>query len=295
MVVTPVPGDNLTPAPSTAVLRAIGERSGKRRDRRNTRNRVGWLHLPLWAGYLFLYIPIVVVIAMSFNASKNLFVWRGFSFDWYRALFENRAMLEGLGNTLIVAVFVTLISTVLGTLLAVGIHRYTRGGLIRAFGIAPALLPDLLLGIGLLSFYALVSMTLGLHSVVIAHSVFASAFVTAIVLARMAGLDDSLEEASRDLGASPLRTFMRVTLPQLMPGIVAGALLAFTLSLDEFVIAYFTAAPTTPTLPIVIYSTVRFGVTPDVNALASLLLLVSIVTILFAQRLTRIGSPKDSE
>lgn len=204
-------------------------------------------------------------------------------------------MIEGLSNTLIVAFAVTLISTVLGTLTAVGIHRYTKGGLIRAFSIAPALLPDLLLAIGLLSFYALIKFTLGLHSVVIAHSVFAGAFVTAVVLSRIASIDDSLEEASRDLGATPVRTFFKITLPQLMPGIVAGALLAFTLSLDEFVIAYFTAAPTTPTLPIVIYSTVRFGVTPDVNALATILLLISIVTILFAQRLTRIGSTKEDQ
>ncbi len=256
---------------------------------------LGWLHVPLWLGYVFLYLPIAVVVVMSFNASRNLFVWRGFSLDWYVSLFQNRAMLEGLGNTLIVAASVTAISTALGTLLAVGIHRYTRGGLIRAFSIAPALLPDLLLGIGLLSFYALVSFTLGLHSIIIAHSVFATAFVTAIVLARISGLDSSLEEASRDLGASPVRTFIRVTLPQLAPGIVAGALLAFTLSLDEFVIAFFTAAPTTPTLPIVIYSTVRFGVTPEVNALATLLLLVSIVTILVAQRLTKIGSAKEPQ
>ncbi len=273
----------------------MGETSGKRSERRKMRKGVGWLGVPLWVGYLFLYLPIIVVVVMSFNASKNLFVWRGFSFEWYASLFQNRAMLEGLGNTLIVALCVMLVSTTLGTLLAVGIHRYTRGGFIRAFSIAPALLPDLLLGIGILSFFALVHFSLGLHSIIIAHSVFATAFVTAIVLARIASIDDSLEEASRDLGASPARTFMRVTLPQLMPGIVAGAMLAFTLSLDEFVIAYFTAAPTTPTLPIYIYSTVRFGVTPEVNALATLLLIVSIVTILVAQRLTRIGSPKESE
>jgi len=273
----------------------MGETSGKRRDRRKARAGLGWLGVPLWVGYLFLYLPIIVVVVMSFNASKSLFVWRGFSFEWYVSLFQNRAMLEGLGNTAIVAVCVMLLSTTLGTLLAVGIHRYTRGGFVRAFSIAPALLPDLLLGIGILSFFALVHFSLGLHSIIIAHSVFATAFVTAIVLSRIASIDESLEEASRDLGASPARTFFRVTLPQLSPGIIAGAMLAFTLSLDEFVIAYFTAAPTTPTLPIYIYSTVRFGVTPEVNALATLLLLISIVTILVAQRLTRIGSPKESE
>ncbi|KQZ11660.1 putrescine/spermidine ABC transporter permease [Agromyces sp. Root1464] len=244
--------------------------------------------VPLWLGYVFLYLPILIVVIMSFNASENLFVWKGFSLRWYPELFADEKIMQGLGNTLIVATGATAIATVLGTLLAYGIQHYTRGGLIRAFAIAPAILPDLLLGIGLLTLFSLASVTLGLHSVILAHGVFATAFVTAIVLARMANLDPSLEEASRDLGAGAVRTFMRVTLPQLAPGIVAGALLAFTLSIDEFVIAFFTTAPTQPTLPIVIYSMVRFGVTPEVNALATILLLVSVVTVIAAQRLTRL-------
>nr|WP_281362542.1 ABC transporter permease [Alpinimonas psychrophila] len=196
--------------------------------------------------------------------------------------------MTGLQNTLIVATSVTILATAIGTLMAVGIHRYTRGGLIRAFAIAPALLPDLLMAVGLLSLFSLLSMTLGLYSVIIAHTTFAMAFVTAIVLARLANLDPSLEEASRDLGASAARTFWRVTLPQLAPGMIAGALLSFTLSLDEFVIAFFTTSPTSPTLPIAIYSMVRFGVTPEINALATMLLLVSVLTVIGAQRLTRI-------
>lgn len=239
-----------------------------------------------WLTYGFLYLPIVVVVVMSFNASENLFVWRGFSLEWYGELFRDRALMQGLGNTLIVALGSTAIACVLGSLMAYGIHRYTHGGLIRAYAIAPAMLPDLLLGIGLLSVYSLASFTLGLHSVILAHAVFTTAIVTAVVLARMALLDPSLEEASRDLGAGAARTFVRVTLPQLAPGIIAGALLAFTLSIDEFVIAFFTAAPTTPTLPILIYSMVRFGVSPEVNALATVLLFVSLVAIIAAQRLT---------
>ena len=152
----------------------------------------------------------------------------------------------------------------------------------------PALLPDLLLAIGLLSLFSLLSVTLGLHTVIIAHTTFAMAFVTAIVLARLANLDPSLEEASRDLGAGAVRTFLRVTLPQLAPGMVAGALLAFTLSLDEFVIAFFTTSPTSPTLPIAIYSMVRFGVTPEINALATMLLFVSVLAVISAQRLTKV-------
>lgn len=244
--------------------------------------------VPFWLTYAFLYLPIVVVVIMSFNASDSLFVWRGFSTQWYPAVLRDAAMMQGLANTLFVAVWVTALASTIGTLTAVGIHRYTRGALIRVFATAPALLPDLLLAIGLLGMFTLLSVPLGLHSVILSHTVFATAFVTAIVLARVASLDPSLEEASRDLGASAVRTFVRVTLPQLAPGIVAGALLSFTLSLDEFVIAFFTDAPTTPTLPIVIYSTVRFGVTPEVNALASMLLFVSVLTVIAAQRLTKV-------
>jgi spermidine/putrescine transport system permease protein len=247
-----------------------------------------FIRIPFWLTFAFLYLPIVVVVVISFNDSSNLFVWKGFTLDWYGVLFSDQAILQGLVNTLIVATGSTVIACVLGTLLAVGIQRHTRGGLIRAFALAPALLPDLLLGIGILSVFSLLGFTLGLYSVLLSHAAFSIAFVTAIVLARLSQLDPSLEEASRDLGAGPVRTFTRVTLPQLAPGIVAGALLSFTLSIDEFVIAFFTSAPTTPTLPIVIYSMVRFGVTPEINALATVLLFVSVVAVLGAQRLTRV-------
>lgn len=260
-------------AESTAVARRHG-RVG----------RIGLRAVTLLA-YVFLYLPIVVVVVMSFNASESLFVWRGFSLQRYAELAQDAAIMTALSNTLVVAIGSTVIACVLGSLLAYGIHRHTRGGFVRAYAIAPAMLPDLLLAIGLLSVYSLVSFTLGLHSVILAHAVFTTAIVTAVVLARMASIDPSLEEAGRDLGAGPVRTFLTITLPQLAPGIVAGALLAFTLSIDEFVIAFFTAAPTTPTLPILIYSTVRFGVTPEINALATLLILVSLVAIVAAQRL----------
>ena len=155
----------------------------------------------------------------------------------------------------------------------------------------PAILPDIVMAIGLLALFSLMSMTLGLHSVLLSHVVFGMAFVTAVVRARLSQSDPSLEEASRDLGAGPVVTFFKITVPTLMPAIVAGALLVFTLSLDEFVIAFFTDGPSSPTLPIVIYSMVRFGVTPEINALASLLMLVSFTAILGAQRLTRITEP----
>ncbi|GAA2860030.1 ABC transporter permease [Streptosporangium fragile] len=246
------------------------------------------LYVPFWATYVFLYTPIVVVVVMSFNAGKSPFVFEGVSLRWYATLARNADIREGLVNTLIVAAGSTALATVLGTLLAVGLARYTRSRLLDALGTLPAILPDLVLGLGLLVLYATVKMTLGLHSVLLAHTVFGMAFVSAVVRTRLVHADTSLEEASRDLGARPLTTFARVTLPQLAPGILAGALLAFTLSIDEFVIAFFTAAPTTPTLPIIIYSMVRFGVTPEVNALATILLAVSFTVVIVAQRTTRL-------
>ncbi|MFS1298088.1 ABC transporter permease [Streptosporangium longisporum] len=246
------------------------------------------LYVPFWLSYVFLYTPIVVLVAMSFNAGESPYVYEGFSLDWYGVLAQDERIREGLVNTLIVAAGSTALATVLGTLLAVGLARHTRSRTLDAFSVLPAVLPDLVLGIGLLVFYATIRSTLGLHSVLLAHTVFGMAFVTAVVRTRLTHADTSLEEASRDLGATPLTTFTRVTLPQLAPGILAGALLAFTLSIDEFVIAFFTAAPTTPTLPIVIYSMVRFGVTPEINALATLLLLVSFTVVIVAQRMTRL-------
>ena len=249
---------------------------------------LGWLRLPLGLTYLFLYIPILVLVVLSFNASDSPFTWGGFSTKWYGVLAGDSDVRRGLGNTLVVAFGATALATVLGTLLAVGLQRYSRSSALDAFALAPAIVPDIVLGIGLLAFFSLVSVTLGLHSVLLAHVVVGIAFVAAVVKARMSHVDPSLEEASRDLGAGSVTTFLRNTVPTIMPGIVAGALLVFTLSLDEFVIAFFTDGPTTPTLPIVIYSMVRFGVTPEINALAALLMLVSFTAVIAAQRITRL-------
>jgi spermidine/putrescine transport system permease protein len=195
---------------------------------------------------------------------------------------------EGLINTLIVAIGATIVATVLGTLLAIGIARYVRSAIVEAYSLAPAIIPDLVLAIGLLAFFSLIGVSLSLFSVLLSHVVFGMAFVAAVVIARLGQTDPSLEEASRDLGASATSTFLRITLPTLAPGIIAGALLVFTLSIDEFVIAFFTNGPSTPTLPIVIYSMVRFGVTPEINALATILLLVSFTIVISAQRITRL-------
>ncbi len=249
---------------------------------------LGWLRVPLALTYGFLYIPIVVVVIMSFNASKMPFTWAGFSLRWYSSLLQDAAIRQGFINTIIVAVGATILATVLGTLLAIGLARYTRSALLEAYALTPAIVPDLALAIGLLVMFSAVGMTLGLHSVLLAHVVFGMAFVAAVVTARIGQVDPSLEEASRDLGAGATSTFFRITVPALAPAIIAGALLVFTLSLDEFVIAFFTDGPATPTLPIVIYSMVRFGVTPEINALAAVLLLVSFTIVIAAQRITRL-------
>ncbi|GAA3135343.1 ABC transporter permease [Nonomuraea salmonea] len=248
--------------------------------------------MPFWATYVFLYLPIAVLVVMSFNAGDSAYSFDGFSLKWYGELARDDRVLSGVVNTLIVAAGSTVIATVLGTLLAVGLVRHTRSKVLEAVALMPAVLPDLVIAIGLLILYGTIQLTLGLYSVVLAHGVFAMAFVAAVVRTRLTGADTSLEEASRDLGAGPVTTFMKITLPQLMPGIVAGALLAFTLSLDEFVIAFFTIGNSEQTLPIVIYSMIRFGVTPKINALAAIVLLVSFTAVIAGQRLTKIGESR---
>ena len=248
----------------------------------------GWLRLPLLLTFIFLYVPIVTLVVMSFNASRMPFSWGGLSLRWYGELASNADIRDGLVNTLIVACAATILATILGTLLAIGVTRYLRSAIVEAYSLTPAIIPDLALAIGLLALFALIGVTLSLISVILAHVVFGMAFVAAVVTARIGQTDPSLEEASRDLGAGPVTTFIRVTVPTLAPAIIAGALLVFTLSIDEFVIAFFTDGPGTPTLPIVIYSMVRFGVTPEVNALAALLLLVSFTIVISAQRITRL-------
>lgn len=246
------------------------------------RDGLGWLWLPVGLCLAFLYVPIVALVVMSFNSGRSALNFKGLSLQWYPELFQDSDIGEALVNSLLVAVGCMVVSTVLGTMLAVGLVRFTRSTALDSVVMAPAILPDLMLAIGLLAFFTAVGLPLGLGTVVIAHAAFGTAFVVAVVRARLVQLDRSLEEASQDLGAGWPTTFVRITLPAIAPGVVAGALLSFTLSIDEFVIAFFTNGPTSPTLPIEIYSRVRFGVTPEVNALATILLLVSMAAVIGA-------------
>jgi spermidine/putrescine transport system permease protein len=238
----------------------------------------------------FLYIPIAVLVALSFNAGGMPTAWTGFSARWYGALLANAEILGAALNTLIVALASTVIATGLGTALALGIEtRRRRGRALEALVFAPMIIPDIVLAIALLSFFSLLKIPMGLHTIILSHVVFNLAFVSAVVRARLKGFDWSVTEASADLGASAIATFRRVTLPLILPAVIAGALLAFTLSVDEFIIAFFTAGAgrSSTTLPMQIFAMIRFGVTPEINALATLVMVVSVTAVTLAQRLNR--------
>jgi spermidine/putrescine transport system permease protein len=254
-------------------------------------NRTSWTELHLAALLVFLYVPILFLIALSFNKSGLPTAWTGATLDWYASLFTNADIGRALLNTLIVAVATTVISTAIGTAVGLALMGVRAPSWLEALLFAPMIIPDIVLAIALASFYYLIGMTLGLHSIVLSHVVFDIAFVAAVVRTRLAHFDRALIEASIDLGASEWTTFRRITFPVIMPGVLAAALLAFTLSIDEFIIAYFTsgAGASTITLPMKIYSMVRFGVTPDINAMATILIVVSFAIVLASQRLERRG------
>jgi spermidine/putrescine transport system permease protein len=244
-----------------------------------------WLKIHSGLVYIFLYAPIFMLIILSFNRSGLPTAWGGFSLHWYQELLKNKSLLRAALNSLIVAGGSTIISATLGTLLALGVENLRRKLVLNAFIFLPMIIPDIVLAIALLSFFTFLEIPLSLLTITISHVVFNTAFVAAIVRTRLSYFDPTVEEASLDLGAPPLKTLLNITLPLLLPGVVAGSLLAFTISLDEFVIAFFTAGPSQPTLPIQVYSMVRFGVTPDVNALSTIVLCLSSLLILISQRL----------
>jgi len=244
--------------------------------------------------FAFLYIPISVLIGLSFNEGGMPTAWTGFSFKWYGELFRNADILNAGLNTLIVATCATALATILGTLLAIGVEiRRRRGRALEALIFAPMIIPDIVLAIALLSFFSLLKVPMGLHTIIVAHVVFNLAFVCAVVRARLKSFDWSIVEASSDLGASAFTSYRRIVIPVLAPAIIAGALLAFTLSVDEFIIAFFTAGAgrASTTLPMQIYAMIRFGVTPEINALATLVIGVSVTALALAQRLNKGGLP----
>lgn len=238
-----------------------------------------------WLIYIFLYLPIAVVVVFSFNANDNNIRMAGFSLKWYLELANNHSLLEAFGNTMVIGVVSMVISTVVGTLAAVGMWRYRfkGSGIIDALLYVPVVIPEIVLGIALLSIFSLSHVTLGFPSLIIAHVTFSIPFVVFTVRARLHGFDRSIEEASMDLGANRIKTFLFVTLPVIMPGVLSGALLAFTLSIDDVIISIFTAGPKTVTFPVKVMNLIRAGITPDVNALTTLVLAVTVVVVVLTQ------------
>ncbi len=245
--------------------------------------------------YVFLYLPIVILVVFSFNAARQTAVWEGFTLDWYRRLAANERLLGSVRNSLLVAGVTTVIATVLGTLAALALARYRfRGkGATDVVLFLPVILPEVVMGAALLTFFGAVGLRLSLWTVIVAHVVFSVSYVAIVVRARLAGLDPSLEEAARDLGAGSFETFRRVTLPLILPGVVASALLVFTLSIDDYVVTSFVAGVGATTLPLHIYSMLKLGVTPEVNAVSSLLLAGTVVLIAAAHRLMQSETRRD--
>jgi ABC-type spermidine/putrescine transport system permease subunit II/ABC-type Fe3+ transport system substrate-binding protein len=268
------------------------------------------LSAPWWiisvALYVFLYAPIAVVVVYSFNEARFGAGWRGFTTKWYGLLLENDQALAAARNTLILAVASTLVSTLLGTFLGYGLTRHRFPGRAAAGGLlyVPVFIPDIVMAVSLLLFYSLLRrwtglFELGLTTMVLGQVTFQIPFVAIVVRSRLCDLDPAIEEAARDLGAGSWQTFRHVTWPMMFPGVMAGALLAFTLSLDDFVVSFFTSGPGSTTLPILIYSSVKRGITPDINALSTFLVLGAIlgtVSVMWLQRggtarATRLRSP----
>ena len=251
------------------------------------RSRTPWVTTA--AVLAFFYLPVVVLVANSFNASRFGGGWEGFTLQWYRKLVTQREIWTALRNTLVIAAFATAVSTVVGTSAAFALHRY-RSRLQKVHYLlvyTPLVIPEILMGIGLLLFFVTIGLGLGLLTVTLSHVTFCISYVAFVVLGRLQDFDWDLVEAAEDLGATPWVAFRKVVLPNLAPGIAAGALLAFTLSIDDFVITFFTSGPGSTTLPVRIYSMIKHGSPALINALSTILLVLTFTTVWLSQRLTR--------
>ena len=246
----------------------------------------------LTLGFAFLYLPIVLLVIYSFNASRLVTVWGGFSLEWYGAMLANRQLLESAWVTLRVAAVASTIALFLGTMAGVVLTRIARFPGRTAFAgmiAAPLVMPEVILGLSLLLLFVSLGVERGFWTIVVAHTTFAMCYVTVVVQSRLMTFDRSLEEAAMDLGAPPLKTFFVVTLPLIAPALIGGWLLAFTLSLDDLVIASFTTGPGATTLPMRIYSSVRLGVTPEINAVCTVLIAFVTVGVIVASIVQKRG------
>lgn len=230
------------------------------------------------------YIPILLTVVYSFNASKISSVWEGFSLKWYVELFGDRDMREALFNSLVLAVLSCILAVFIGTAGALGMHRKRSraNDVISYVSMIPIMIPEIILGMVFLSVFSLMGLPFGMVTLVIAHTTFCVPYIFSMVKARLVGMDKALEEAALDLGASPIRVFLDVTLPLIMPAILSGVMLAFAMSFDDVVISIFVTGPTVNTLPVKIYTKMKTGVTPEINALATLMLAATVLLLLGA-------------
>jgi ABC-type spermidine/putrescine transport system permease subunit II len=257
------------------------------------RDRNPWLAATAIALFVFLYLPIAILILFSFNDSKRNFLWRGFTLKWYPTLFGNDALVQALTVSLQVALISVVVATILGTLLGLGIARLrssAAGGASDTLLLLPMVTPEIVMGVSLLLFFA---QLLGAHGSIwqisIAHVTFSISYVAIIVRARAVSLDPRMEEAARDLGASPFEAFLHVTLPLIAPAVAAGALIAFALSIDDLIVTTFNAGVGSSTLPLYIYSRIRFGVTPEINAISTIIVAMTAIAMLVAWRAGAFG------
>ena len=252
------------------------------------KRRTPWLWATSLAVYAFLYVPLAVVVLFSFNDSLLNAQWVGFTTHWYAKLLHDEEMLRAAANSLLIALTAAGAATTLGTMAGIAMQRWPVGvlRLLPVLVLTPVAMPEILLGVSLLLFFRQVlDLTLGLISILVAHTLFSLGFVAIIVRARLAGMDESIFEAARDLGASPWKTFRHITFPLILPGIVAGFLMSFTLSIDDFVITFFVAGVGVSTLPLQIYSMIKVAVSPEVNAVSTLLMALTLTLIAIASRL----------
>ncbi|MBD2100537.1 ABC transporter permease [Leptolyngbya sp. FACHB-261] len=255
---------------------------------------------PAWEGlfsglmFVFMYLPILVLAVFSFNTSRFSARWEGFTLNWYGRFLQNEALLGALRNSLVVALSAVAVSIVIGTLMAVGLarFRFPGKGLYRGVSYLPLIVPDISIAVATLVFFAAVAFPLSIITVIIAHTVFCLSYIALVVSSRLSGLNPHLEEAALDLGATPVQAFIKVLLPQLVPGILSGALLAFVLSMDDFLIASFTAGVGSATLPMAIYASIRSGVTPEINALSVILILASALVAGLAEFVRHMGDQR---
>lgn len=242
---------------------------------------------------VFLYLPIAVLMLYSFNQSRINAVWSGFTWKWYVSLFENRQVMEALGNSLSIALISSVLATLLGTAAALALKHFSLRwrSIVQSLIYLPIVIPEIMMGLSLLVLFSQLHIELGKATLVMAHVTFSMPFVMVIIMARLADMGSELEEAAQDLGATPWETLRHVTLPLISPSILAGLLMSFTLSLDDFIISFFVAGPNSTTLPLYIYGLVKRGVSPEVNALSTLMIACTVLLVVIAELLRR----KDSK